>query len=149
MNVSAAYASMAAQSATFGGVPVTTKAWAPEEGEKLAKATGALKALFDAAPHRHNNGQRSLSLSRHFNVFYPAFRPSSIVAAVLDAVTGSDVAPRGRSFWYHRFVHELRKIMLQEPNVNVSVASYKALASNPRRRRATRPTHCRAKYRID
>ena len=43
-------------------------------------------------------------------------------------VTGTDLAPRGRSFWNHRFVDQLRLAMLGEKNVTVrAVCMYACL----------------------
>jgi hypothetical protein len=60
-------------------------------------------------------------------------------------VTGADLAPRGRSFHNHRFVHELRKEALAEPNVTVRFLALRLLARLPQLANCTtspcQPTH--------
>jgi hypothetical protein len=41
-------------------------------------------------------------------------------------VSGSDLQPHGRSFWNHRFVHQLRLAAMAEPNVAVRASGVAA-----------------------
>ena len=58
-------------------------------------------------------------------------RTGSVVPKALDEfpVDGVDAAPHGRSFWNHRFVHELRLAALAESLVTVCVGSVRGLVT--------------------